>query len=188
MHTEMFKTKPGDILLNSWPALFFLGADNATSIIPYSVFAGNWGTRGGEVFFHRVERPHLCWLSDFKWYLACSDFLCFSPESDTPIRVGLQHSAPVCYLVEANMIVTTCMIPAQDNRARPSGKIQKFKLQIQNHELLFMALFKFSSYYSNSWHYSKYQVLFIFRIWIWIAHEHSPESGSGTQTSYYSRH
>ena len=43
-------------------------------------------------------------------------------------------------------------------------KISKFKLQIQKLELLFTALFKFSSYYSNSWHYSKYQVLFKFGI------------------------
>ena len=58
----------------------------------------------------------------------------------------------------------------------------KFKFRI--HELLFIALFKFSGYYLNSWHYSKCSLLFKFRIW--IVHEHSPGSGSGTQTLHYS--
>ena len=49
-------------------------------------------------------------------------------------------------------------------KAERAGKIRKFKLQIQNLELLFTTLFKFSSYYSNSRHYSKYQVLFKFGI------------------------
>jgi len=38
------------------------------------------------------------------------------------------------------------------------------KFKFKNLELLFTTLFKFSSYYSNSWHYSKYQVLFNFGI------------------------
>jgi len=65
-------------------------------------------------------------------------------------------------------------VPNNEKRTQNS----KFKFKIL--ELLFTALFKFNGHYSNSWHYLKYLALFKFGIW--TVHEHSPESGSDTQT------
>jgi hypothetical protein len=46
-----------------------------------------------------------------------------------------------------------------------SGVLSRQSLQlIKIHELLFIALFKFRGYYLNSWHYSKYSLLFKFGI------------------------
>lgn len=111
-HAERFRTKAGDTLPNSWPVLFFPGADNATSMIPIQCLLGTGIPESVKCVFHWVERPHLCWLSDFKWYLALSNFLCFSPYQCMGTNTGSLYCMMLqskWYLVETNMIDTTCI-------------------------------------------------------------------------------
>ena len=56
------------------------------------------------------------------------------------------------------------LIPVTKGKGTNGKNVENSNCKFKNLELLFMELFKFSSYYSNSWHYSKYQVLFNFRI------------------------
>ena len=61
-----------------------------------------------------------------------------------------------------------------------TGKLTRIQNSNLKSRVLFTALFQFNVHYSNSWHYSKYSLLFKFGIW--TVHEHSPGGGSGTQT------